>query len=465
MDMKRLVFAAIALIIVAAATVFFSWDILGALIPPNDMTHIKKLARELSETKDRLPAPDAQTASPKLMVIIVDALSYNILELGFKNGLLSNFKRLFASYCAGALLPSMPMRTPRLLTSMATGVPADMHGILDFVADGKKPVTGAERRFHAFWRVASERGLKVAVVGWPFTWPAERVNGYFFAAPGLQSLNLKIYECCYESNPDGLIYQPATDEMRNIVAAALKEAESFGTTDILRPRIRSAALFWPLRLNPFFSLKRDFRTNKLAESLRRDKFFFGVAKRILARDDDIDIFALYIESTDVVGHMFFHDPRNLLGVYSWVDSELGELLKLAKGQPLLFISGDHGMRPAPRNLKQGYEEIIKGLDWPQAGVHDPIGALLIAAPRCARTHEFVSVRAEEVAPWVLSVFGIPPSREMQDLSLAEWYLGEKPPAGNYSTRRTPVGISPLDIMRNPRITDEYEDQLRALGYL
>ena len=41
------------------------------------------------------------------------------------------------------------------------------------------PISGWSRKVPAIWNVASAKGLKVGVVGWWATWPAEKVNGFF----------------------------------------------------------------------------------------------------------------------------------------------------------------------------------------------------------------------------------------------------------------------------------------------
>ena len=50
------------------------------------------------------------------------------------------------------------------------------------------PISGRSRKVPAIWNLASAKGLKVGVVGWWATWPAEKVNGFLVsdrAAPVL----------------------------------------------------------------------------------------------------------------------------------------------------------------------------------------------------------------------------------------------------------------------------------------
>lgn len=455
-----------ALLALYSLFVYFSWDILGHFLPRNSYEQVKKLADELAKSGEKLPTVDISTASPRFMIIVVDALSYNVLELGFRHDLLPNLKKIFASSCVGMLQPSMPMLTPRLLTSMATGVPPKMHDVLDFKYDeGETPDTGGERRYHAFWHIASERGYKVAVVGWPFTWPAEKVNGYFLSAPGLSSLNFEIYRCCYSTAAQDLIFHPTTIEFADAIARSLEKASKIDLSRIERKSALEFAKFLPFRLNPFFSLRSDFKRKTLAQIIKRDKFFFEMAKHILSNDANIDIFALYLESSDAVGHFYFHSPETVLAVYSWLDGEIGEVLKLVNGAPAMIVVGDHGMRVSARNFKEAYARTVEDEDWPEIGTHDEIGAFAVRTPFCSAKQYMVSAIPEELAPFILSVFDIPPSVEMENIGLAEWYLKRYIYRGDYSSERTPVDIPIIDVMKDPRIYEDYKEQLKAMGYM
>ena len=78
----------------------------------------------------------------------------------------------------------MPILSPVVWTTLATGVGPDVHRLLDFQevdpATGQKvPISGRSRAVPAIWNVASANGLSVGVVGWWATHPAEEVKGFF----------------------------------------------------------------------------------------------------------------------------------------------------------------------------------------------------------------------------------------------------------------------------------------------
>src|SRR5262249_14376944 len=78
----------------------------------------------------------------------------------------------------------MPILSPIVWTTVATGVSPDVHRVLDFQevdpASGQKlPISGRSRAVPAIWNVASASGRTVGVVGWWATHPAEEVSGFF----------------------------------------------------------------------------------------------------------------------------------------------------------------------------------------------------------------------------------------------------------------------------------------------
>ena len=95
-----------------------------------------------------------------------------------------NWKRLAAEGYTARLKSFVPILSPVVWTTLATGVGPDTHRVLDFQevdpATGQKmPISGRSRAVPAIWNVASASGLSVGVVGWWATHPAEEVKGFF----------------------------------------------------------------------------------------------------------------------------------------------------------------------------------------------------------------------------------------------------------------------------------------------
>src|ERR1700682_6708170 len=90
-----------------------------------------------------------------------------------------NWKRLAGEGWTARLRSFIPILSPILWTTAATGVSPDVHRVLDFQetdpkTGAKVPISGLSRAVPAIWNVASAAGKKVGVVGW---WAAHPPGG------------------------------------------------------------------------------------------------------------------------------------------------------------------------------------------------------------------------------------------------------------------------------------------------
>jgi hypothetical protein len=149
-------------------------------------------------------------AGIRVRVLAVDGLERRMAEHLVARGEMPTLAALLASG-AHAVLQAEPERVPAIVwTTVATGRGPEAHGIQSAgtrrITGLKTPVSldGARSPFasalasttdllrltrpeppsavlrgvKAFWNVASEKGLRVGVVNWWATWPADPVNGY-----------------------------------------------------------------------------------------------------------------------------------------------------------------------------------------------------------------------------------------------------------------------------------------------
>lgn len=152
------------------------------------------------------PRLGAEPTGVRLTVIAVDGLDLSFAERLAASGRTPRLAKLLG----GARLALPPSDAPdpaRTWTSIATGQPADVHGVIGIegravsglagtipsprsgllgaLAAGTdllrltRPAltTGLHRRSKTFWEVASECGLQTAVVNWWATWPAPAGRG------------------------------------------------------------------------------------------------------------------------------------------------------------------------------------------------------------------------------------------------------------------------------------------------
>src|SRR5262249_35079148 len=121
---------------------------------------------------------------PPVIWLGLDAVDWEIVDRLVGEGRMPNFARLVREGYSAKLASFLPLVSPILWTSAATGTAPDVHRVLDFQevdpSTGiKVPISGRWRAVPAVWNVASAEGRSVGVVGWWATHPAEEVRGFF----------------------------------------------------------------------------------------------------------------------------------------------------------------------------------------------------------------------------------------------------------------------------------------------
>ncbi len=127
----------------------------------------------------------------RLLIIGLDGGTFALLEPMAAAGDLPNLARLMREGAHGELMSTLPPATMPAWTSFLTGAPPGQHGVTDiFMRHGYRmsPASGAMRALPTFLEVLSRRGLRVASIGVPGTFPPLPLNGVCvsgFDAPGV----------------------------------------------------------------------------------------------------------------------------------------------------------------------------------------------------------------------------------------------------------------------------------------
>jgi hypothetical protein len=249
------------------------------------------------------------------------------------------------------------MRTP-----VALGEASRLERALGAAADllrltRSQPATSVLRGAKTFWNVASEKGLRVGIVNWWATWPADTVNGYTVTDRALFKIE--------RGGPlDREVYPPAAFDRLKPLATAASEADRARTID---------------------------------------RFCLGAA-RLLREESPPDIEAVYLPGLDIftmqqVGDASPSDLPELdarldavRAYYRFVDGLVGEVVDGLSAQDVLVLVGDPG-RLARRSTS------------PAAGLLILHGGPVIPADLGAASER-------DVAPTVLHLAGLPRSREL-----------------------------------------------------
>ena len=392
----------------------------------------------LSERSPESPDFAVVPTGLRVRVVGVDGLEARMAERLMAEGELKHLRSLLLRGARARLQPE-PERVPAIVwTTVATGRGPEAHGIQSTggrrLAGMRTPVPGAQGRLletlgtatdllrltrpappsavlrgaKTFWNVASEKGLRVGVVNWWATWPAEAVNGYVVSDRAPFKLE--------KGGPAEREVHPAEDFERLRGLLPLDEAD----------RAR--------RLDRFAA--------RAALALRG------------ARPPDLE--AVYLPGLDIVtmqqldgaaaADLATLDARlqAVRAHYAFVDALLGEFAdSLAPGEVLVLV-GDPGRlaRQAPGGAE----------------------GLLVLAGEPVEARDLGRASERDLAPTLLHLVGLPKSRELGgrvlDAALSAPFRSGHP-AREVATygRRTHAGP------RESGFDAQMLEELRSLGYI
>ena len=379
-------------------------------------------------TDQPLPSPAAVPASstrPRVLLVGWDAADWQVIHPLLDAGRMPHLQRLVEGGASGNLASLAPMLSPILWTSIATGKRAYAHGVRGFVeplADGSgiRPVGTRSRRTKALWNILAQNGKRSVVCGWMASHPAEPVPGAavsnLFAVPPAGS------------TPDawpvaeGSVQPPAL--AADIADLRIHPTEIEGIQiQTLIPRAHELD-----QRDPAVQHRLGFLQARLAEVLG----IHATATDLLATQA-WDFGAVYYECIDQVGHEFmpFHPPHRpeavgeadsafygevMARTYCLHDQMLGQLVELAGPGAHVLIVSDHGFESGARRPRGPVEP---------ARWHRGQGVCVLHGPGIAPDATVEGATLLDIAPTVLTLFGLPVGADMEGKPLAAAW--ETPP--------------------------------------
>jgi predicted AlkP superfamily phosphohydrolase/phosphomutase len=264
-----------------------------------------------------------------VFVLALDGATYDLLEPWMAAGELPNLKKLYEAGAHGRLHSTIPPLTGPAWATFMTGKSPANHGLLEFFrrASGSYKLelnSRADVDGQSIWRVLSDAGKRVGVLGVPLTWPPESVNG--FLVTGLLTPRAKDVVFTHPPELGGELHKALGRYL-------LQHTEKYVQDDPMRLADEEFAIL----------------ENKLdAASYLMDK-------------KPWDFFMLHILGTDVLQHGFWHhmDPSHpqhtkeggrryggvILDYYRRVDARLPELLERIPPDSYVLVMSDHGFGP------------------------------------------------------------------------------------------------------------------------
>lgn len=264
----------------------------------------------------------------KLFVIGLDGATLDLLNPWVQEGYLPTLKRLIRRGTVGSLVSTFPPLTGPAWSSFMTGKSPGQHGVFEFFRH--QPASYAQRlntrldiRGRSLWRLLSDGGKKVGVMGVPLTYPPEEVDGFIIT---------------------GLLTPPRARDYAYPPQILGELQEQLGEY-----RLRHDEKYRPSDPYPFIKEQFDILENNTQAALH------------LLSTKPWDFFMVHILGTDRMQHEFWHtlDPRHprydpgevqalgnvVLEFFQRVDEAIARLLaELEDSTPVLIMS-DHGFGP------------------------------------------------------------------------------------------------------------------------
>jgi len=266
----------------------------------------------------------------KMLIVALDGATFDIIQPLIEQGKLPNLARLMSEGAWGKCRSTVPPMTFPAWSSFLTGCNPGKHGIYDFTKFRPNSyevrfINARHRKRPTFFRILSEAGYRVAMIGVPTTYPPEPLNGVVIS--GFDS-------------PVTTSMDPSFVYPKSIFFELKKQFGAFHNTGFQETRIGSD---WHYK-----ALKK--MQHNLQKRLQISLY--------LLNKGGWDCFMTLFGQTDTVSHHFwaFHDsnsPRYVptatayLGdainsIYQQADQALGELIKAAGEEVPVLVLSDHG---------------------------------------------------------------------------------------------------------------------------
>jgi len=421
-----------------------------------------------------------QDTGVRVLIVGMDGMDWQIAEPLIEEGLLPNLAALRERGSWGNIKALMPILSPLLWTSVATGVTPDRHGVIDFLVPDPEtgesvPINSHFRKVRALWNLYTEAGRSADVVAWWASWPAEPINGHLIS--DRVAYSLFDFEIPTESH--GVTHPPDYfDEIR----PALITDEAIGFDEVARFADITEDEFRRIRARIETDREAAYEepVNHLTKILAATRNYHDIALALLG-EDQADLTAVYYQFLDEVCHRFIHfNAPRMDGIapqdvqrygrvveraYRYQDQLLGELLAATDPESTVIVLSDHGFLNGPDRFA-GETADVEGRPgrW-----HRRYGVLVMSGPPIAH-RELDTSSLLDVAPTVLYLAGLPVPDDMDGDVLTEAIRPEFrerfPQARIASYEFTPYqdGVDRAgDVVTAS--DEEFLDNLRSLGYI
>lgn len=399
----------------------------------------------------------------RALIVGIDGATFRVADPLLAEGRLPNLARIAEAGVAGPLHSEMPIRSPRIWNSIATGKSARKHGIVDFTrktpSGERRLLLSHDRHAHALWNIASDADLAVSVVNFWNTYPPERINGV------MVSDHLIAREIEGREEFTGATHTPT--------GSVVHPEEWQGKLSELMAR-EDALIDFPSPFQARKRLPRWTEPDKLERYFQEDGALARFAYEIIQQTDPDLMLVLLpgvdrvshhlwacIESEDAYSEKFRMGPlareacaQALRDYYAYADALVGKFLSLYDASDLVIVLSDHGFE-AGVDLK-----VISGVHKSEAAVDGIFFARGEGIE--ASQSRLMGLSIFDIAPTVLAWLGLPVAQDM-DGRVAPFLAA---PRAERVARIATHDDTPIErVSSDPSGVDEMlMQQLQSLGY-
>jgi len=315
----------------------------------------------------------------------------------------------------------------------------------------RRPLSSNDRKVPALWNMFTAYGKTVGLVGYFVTWPAEKLNGI--------NVTLKTTFRKEQHRNDMVEHLTFPEDYIKRIEPLL---------DFERPLDDHCPNYCSVA--PFVKKKNIIR--QVETVYKQDIVNEQIALQVLS-DMDPNFFALYLEATDIVAHMFydqhneerfnnqwlrdkFTEPlpmKTLANVineaFTTTDTMIGHILEKVDPEATILIVSDHGF------IYAGEQH------W-----YAPPGAFIASGKNIASVGEILDASVYDIAPTILYLAGLPVAKNMLGKPLAQaiepTYLDKYPLRciDKYEDRESVEG-KPVESVLDEALMQRFKD----LGYI
>ncbi|MGA2248514.1 MAG: alkaline phosphatase family protein [Verrucomicrobiota bacterium] len=355
---------------------------------------------------------------PRLLLIGLDAADWKVFHPVIDAGEMPAFSRLVDHGAAGELLAPQPVVPALLSTSLVTGKRAWQHGIWhpsEVARDGRQlaTITAARRRSLALWQMLAREGKRCVVIGWPATHGEQTENSVIVsdrypeptAGPGIKPWPAAVAGTYW---PEGMGKRldakriSPEDIGANVISQYVPDWRK-----IDQERDRRIG-----RLRLYVAADYSYQSAALA-LLKAEKWDFAAVRFPALAPISRRFLSYHLSGPSAGNQEEFRFYRNVIRTTCRIlDEMVRELVELAGPESTVIIVSGHGVRT--QGIPSGGFPPGDKDSW-----KSPHGIFLACGPKFTPDILLHGAGVLDVAPTVLTWFGLPIGEDMEGRVLIE----------------------------------------------